>query len=488
MADWNTASQALSCVPTGGGAPSDDACFRPAPDQFQIRTNEAGKLATYIKAQVDALAGGVTPPPAAPGDPGANRCAPANAIGIPAANPTPQAYGFDARGSTYSAIAPKRLLDTRVDGGDTVNRMLGAGRITRVDFSDRAADASSVPTFNGIPANATAVTLNVTAVDTCNPGFLTVFPCGPGGPPLSSSVNYLAGQIVANSVTVKLGDFNRVCVYSLVQSDVIVDVAGFYSDATPAVGVGHTSFNPQRLLDTRPGTVAVNPTKGQIAGQTDFSLQVAGVGTVPAGATGVVLNVTAVNTTANGFIAAYPGPCGAANRPTVSNVNFRQGQIVPNSVSVKVGTSGVVCFYTNVATDLIVDFNASFGTGTLLRSATPLRVVDTRAGEPAALGLKGKLTGQVPLTVPVLSAVPGGAAAAADSVLLNVTVTQPDVAGFLAVYPCGTAQPTVSNVNFQGGETRPNLVDVKVGTGQSVCVVSNVGSHVIVDLLGWYQA
>jgi hypothetical protein len=315
-----------------------------------------------------------------------------------------------------------------------------------------------------------------------------VFPCGPGGPPLASSVNYLAGQIVANSVTVKLGDFNRVCVYSLVQSDVIVDVAGFYSDATPAVGVGHTSFNPQRLLDTRPGTVAVNPTKGQIAGQTDFSLQVAGVGTVPAGATGVVLNVTAVNTTANGFIAAYPGPCGAANRPTVSNVNFRQGQIVPNSVSVKVGTNGVVCFYTNVATDLIVDFNASFGTGSLLRSATPLRVVDTRAGEPAALGLKGKLTGQVPLTVPVLSAVPGGAAGAADSVLLNVTVTQPDVAGFLAVYPCGTAQPTVSNVNFQGGETRPNLVDVKIGTGQSVCVVSNVGSHVIVDLLGWYQA
>ena len=413
---------------------------------------------------------------------------PSNAIGIPAANPTPQAYGFDARGSSYSAIAPKRLLDTRVDGGDNVNRMLGAGRITRVDFSDRAADASSVPTFNGIPANATAVTLNVTAVDTCAGGFLTVFPCGPGGPPLSSSVNYLGGQIVANSVTVKLGDFNRVCVYSLVQSDVIVDVAGFYSDATPVVGVGHTSVTPQRLLDTRPGTVAVSPTKGQIASQTDFPLQVAGLGTVPAGATGVVLNVTAVNTTADGFIAAYPGPCGPANRPTVSNVNFRRGQIVPNSVSVKLGTSGVVCFYSNVTTDLIVDFNASFGTGTLLRSATPLRVMDTRPGEPAALGIKGKLTGQVPLPVQVISAVPGNVAAAADSVLLNVTVTQPDAAGFLAVYPCDAAQPTVSNVNFVGGETRPNLVDVKLAANKSVCVVSNVGTHAIVDLLGWYQA
>ena len=172
-----------------------------------------------------------------------------------------------------------------------------------------------------------------------------------------------------------------------------MDVAGFYSDATPAVGVGHTSFTPQRLLDTRPGTVAVNPTKGQIAGQTDFPLQVAGLGTVPAGATGVVLNVTAVNPAADGFIAAYPGPCGPANRPTVSNVNFRRGQIVPNSVSVKVGTSGVVCFYSNVTTDLIVDFNASFGTGTLLRSATPLRVVDTRPGEPAALGHQGEADG-----------------------------------------------------------------------------------------------
>ena len=364
-------------MPTGGGAPSDDACFRTAPDQFH--PHERGRQARYLHQGAGRPGRRWRDGPAAPGDPGANRCAPANAIGTPTANPSPQAYSFDAHGSSYSAISPKRLLDT-VDGGDNVNRMLGAGRITRVDFSDRAANASSVPTFNGIPANATAVTLNVTAVDTCAGGFLTVFPCGPGGPPLASSVNYLGGQIVANSVTVKLGDFNRVCVYSLVQSDVIVDVAGFYSDATPVVGVGHTSATPQRLLDTRPGTVAVSPTKGPIASQTDFPLQVAGLGTVPAGATGVVLNVTAANTSADGFIAAYPGPCGPANRPTVSNVNFRRGQIVPNSVSVKLGTSGVVCFYSNVTTDLIVDFNASFGTGTLLRSATPLRVMDTRPG------------------------------------------------------------------------------------------------------------
>ena len=112
VANWNTDSQALAaCAPAGGGAASDDACFRAAPDQFQIRTNEAGKLATYIKAQVDALAGGVTPPPAAPGDPVPEPCAPANAIGIPAANPSPQAYGFDARGS-LTAPSPRSGCST----------------------------------------------------------------------------------------------------------------------------------------------------------------------------------------------------------------------------------------------------------------------------------------------------------------------------------------------------------------------------------------
>ena len=212
------------------------------------------------------------------------------------------------------------------------------------------------------------------------------------------------------------------------------------------------------------------------------------MGTVPAGATGVVLNVTAVEPAGDGFITVYPGPCGAANRPFVSNLNFRGGQVVPNSVAVKVG-GGVVCLYTNVTTDLVVDFNASFGTGTALRSATPLRVIDTRPAEPAALATKGKTTS----FVPVLGAgaprpCPGGAAGAADGVLLNVTATEPSADGFLTVYPCGTTPPTVSNVNFKAGDTRPNLVDVKLAADKSVCVTSNTSTHVIVDLLGWYQA
>jgi hypothetical protein len=472
VANWNAASTGQS------------ALFLASPEQYKIRTNQAGFLATFLKTTIDGNVAGITPPAPAPGAPSGSRCLAANAGGIVSASPSPQAFSSDGKGSNYIPITPARLLDTRAGDADQVNRAIGQGRLVRVDFSDRAPGAG-LP--NGIPANATAVTLNVTAVDPCNNGFVTVFPCGPGGPPLSSTVNFKTGQIVPNAVTVKLGSFNRVCFFSQVQSDLVVDVAGFYSDAA-GVGSGHTAAAPLRLLDTRPGLPAVNPHKGKIAGTTDFPLQVAGVGTVPPGATGVVLNVTAVEPAGDGFITVYPGPCGAANRPFVSNLNFRGGQVVPNSVAVKVGTGGVVCIYSNVTTDLVVDFNASFGTGTALRSATPLRVIDTRAAEPAALAIKGKTSSFVPVTVPVTSAVPGGAAGAADGVLLNVTATEPAADGFLTVYPCGTTPPTVSNVNFKAGDTRPNLVDVKLGTGQSVCVTSNTSTHVIVDLLGWYQA
>ena len=53
----------------------------------------------------------------------------------------------------------------------------------------------------------------------------------------------------------------------------------------------------------------------------------------------------------------------------------------------------------------------------------------------------------------------------AMAVALNVTVTQPSVDGYLTVYPCGQAPPLASNLNFERGETIPNLVITKVGAG-----------------------
>ncbi len=67
------------------------------------------------------------------------------------------------------------------------------------------------------------------------------------------------------------------------------------------------------------------------------------------------------------------------------------------------------------------------------------------------------------------------------AVVLNVTVTQPTSHGFLTVWPEGAARPTVSNLNFGAGETIPNLVVVKVGSGGQVDFYNGSSGTVQVD-------
>jgi hypothetical protein len=68
---------------------------------------------------------------------------------------------------------------------------------------------------------------------------------------------------------------------------------------------------------------------------------VAGAGTVPAMATAVVLNVTAVGATQSTDVRVYPTPPDAAV-PLVSNLNVLGGQTVPNAVLATVGRDGSI--------------------------------------------------------------------------------------------------------------------------------------------------
>jgi hypothetical protein len=74
----------------------------------------------------------------------------------------------------------------------------------------------------GVPLDAMAVVLNVTVDQPEGTGFVTVFPCG-GALPLASNVNYVAGQTVANAVTVTVGVLGRVCIHTSASTHLIVD-------------------------------------------------------------------------------------------------------------------------------------------------------------------------------------------------------------------------------------------------------------------------
>jgi hypothetical protein len=113
---------------------------------------------------------------------------------------------------------------------------LGAGEVLEVQVGG----------VGGVPGNAAAAALNFTVANPAAVGYVTVYPCGVARP-VASNLNFVAGQAIPNLVLAKLGASGRVCVYSSVATDVIVDVSGYF----PA-GSGYTPIdNPNRILDTR---------------------------------------------------------------------------------------------------------------------------------------------------------------------------------------------------------------------------------------------
>ena len=84
--------------------------------------------------------------------------------------------------------------------------------------------------------------MNVTAVSPTSTGYLTVYPAGTTRPTISN-VNFPAGAVVPNMVTVALGAGGGVQIYNAVGSThVLADVVGYYADATGPAGSRFTSI------------------------------------------------------------------------------------------------------------------------------------------------------------------------------------------------------------------------------------------------------
>ena len=235
---------------------------------------------------------------------------------------------------------------------------------------------------------------------------------------------------------------------------------------------------PARLLDTRNGTGA--PT-GPVGSGRSIDLQVTGRGGVPSrGVSAVVLNVTVTQPTRSGYVTVWP--TGAA-RPVASNLNFRANQTVPNSVIVKVGSSGKVSLFNSAGSShLIADVSGYYSADSELKPTSPVRLLDTRDGTG---GVRGPTSGTVDVQVAGRAGVPSKGVAA---VVMNVTVTQPSGAGYLTVWPDGTPRPNASNLNYVAGQTVPNLVIAKLGSGGRISYYSSRSTHVIIDVLGFVSA
>jgi hypothetical protein len=284
--------------------------------------------------------------------------------------------GSSGEVATFVGATPRRVVDTRNGIGVPKVRIPAGGTIT-IPLAGAAMQRSDGST-DVIPADATAIAMNVTAVLPSQAGFFTIWPCG-AAMPVASNVNFARGSVVANGVVASLGEGGAVCLYSDQQSDVLVDVLGWFGGGAQPPFTGSV---PSRLVDSRN---AVGGPTGLLTPAAPKSVPVRGVTVtvdntpqqVPADASAVALNVTMVEARAAGFATVWP--CGAP-MPEASNVNFGRGGTAANGVIAPIGADGSVCIFTSADAHLIVDIAGWFtgGATPAFTGNNPRRFVDTR--------------------------------------------------------------------------------------------------------------
>jgi hypothetical protein len=218
-------------------------------------------------------------------------------------------YYAPTTGKLLSTVRPAYVLNTSQGVGQPAKAPLGAGKTVSVLVRGTA----------GVPANATSVVLNLATGGLGSNGGLTAWPHGATRPGLSVLMWAAHGDQATNLVTVPIGGDGRIDLYNSGSGgvDLVAFVAGYYATTT---GRTFTPTTPHTILDTRSGIGRAGTSPLAAAGT--VVLQVAGAGTVPSGATAVLVELGTVPATGAGSLTAWPD--GAA-RPAPANLYWNIG-------------------------------------------------------------------------------------------------------------------------------------------------------------------
>jgi hypothetical protein len=360
---------------------------------------------------------------------------------------------------------PLRVLDSRTGVGMPAHKLVATETVT-LQF-----DPAS-----GVPDDATAVAINITATDTDGPGFVSVWPSGSARPTVSNLNVTRSGQTLANFAIVPLGPNRSIDLFTYAGTHLVVDYSGFWVPAAASAAGRYLAVTPARVLDTR--SAGNRPADGGIV-----DVQIAGRAGVPADATAAVVGVTAVGAARPAFVTVWPA---GSDRPLASTLNVSGSDPVANMALVPLGPGGRVSLFAQNSVDLIVDVQG-YVTGAAATSSAaglfvplpPARVADSR--DNLGLARMGAFFDQE-LALAGFGGVPTDGVSA---VAANFTVTETRAPGFLSVYPSRTQRPLVSTLNFTAGSTVAAFGLPKVGTN-GLGMVTMKQADVIVDVSGYF--
>jgi hypothetical protein len=381
-------------------------------------------------------------------------------------------------GSSYVPIPPVRVLDTRFATGLSGVFMANVPRSFEVAGSF------------GIPANAVAVTGNVTIANQTSAGYLSVTTT-PVVNPQSSTINVPLGDTRANNITMPIAaDGTLSAVYKAPagrSTHVIFDVTGYFlAGDTEAT---YATITPVRVLDSR-STFSIG-LAGKFLPNLPRTLSIAGANGVPADATAITGNLTVVGQTRAGYLSITPDP--EAN-PATSTLNFPTGDTRANGVSVPLNASGdlsIVFKASGGSTDVILDVTGYYRedpSGLKFFPLTPGRIMDTRPNVVLS-GLSGVFASSTPRQLRV--ARHWGVPITGAAITGNLTVVGQSAAGYVAATLASDATPDTSVLNFPLGDIRANGVTLPLNAeGREWFVYKATGgktTHLILDVSGYFD-
>jgi uncharacterized repeat protein (TIGR03803 family) len=257
-------------------------------------------------------------------------------------------YFAPVSGSTlaFYPLLPCRVADTRDPTKPT-----GLGPPSLTGGVERPFPIlNATTTCNIPPSGVAAYSLNFTVVPHGTLGYLTVWPTGETQPTVST-LNDVLGRVIANAAIVVAGSSGKVSVYPTNDTDLIIDINGYFAPAGPG-GLSLYPVTPCRVIDTRqlgpPFSGALSPPVDVVDSQC----------APPDTARAYVFNASVVPQGSLGYLTLWPD---GATQPLVSTLNALDGTISSNMAIVPAGTQGKIDAYAgNGLTQLILDISSYF--------------------------------------------------------------------------------------------------------------------------------
>lgn len=358
-------------------------------------------------------------------------------------------------GGRFVPVEPRRVFDTRNDPGGP----LGPAQTRR--FS-----------LDGVPADATAVVLNLTATQgSAQTSFLSVVhgdESGDPGTPTTSVLNTERGRDVANLVTVGIAPARvtgltrpEVTLYNNAgTTHLVADLAGYY---TPSSDAGYVEIAPVRAFDSRSSTPL---------GERERRRVPLGA-TAPAGAVAAMVTVTTTRASAGtSYVSAYPA--GAQDGPSTSVVNAYRNDDIANLAIVPLGDGQDIELYNNLgSTDVIVDVTGWFvqGQGSMYFPLDAKRAKDQI--RPTIFTSQSF----------ILDRNTFGLSTSAEAVMLNVTTFGATRPTYLKVWGHDQDEPPTSATNARPG----SHVAAAAVAGHWIVNVHNSGdTYGVIDVTGFF--